>query len=105
MKQLFSGEPDALRALLDEAVVGTGGLVDRLAPQIAAQSDEAAKILHELKGVSRTVGAEELGELSEQAEGLAQQRRWDDLSRSLEGLRAAHGRFAAAAASLGDDIG
>jgi HPt (histidine-containing phosphotransfer) domain-containing protein len=90
--------------LIDEAVASTGALLERLEAQIGAQSEEATKTLHELKGVSRTIGAEELGALSEQAEGLARERRWDDLSRSLEGLRAAHGRFAAAAASLGDNI-
>ena len=76
-------------------------LIERLAPLCATQSDETAAVLHELKGLSRTVGAEELGALSEQAEALARQRRWETLSAILADLRAAHARFAAAAAALG----
>lgn len=91
--------------MVDEAVASSATLIARLATLSAQRSDETAKVLHELKGSSRTIGAEELGALSEQAEELARAGRWEELSMSLAGLRGAHGRFAAAAASLGDHMG
>ena len=63
-----------------------------------------AKVLHELKGLTRTIGAEELGDLSERAEGWARSGQWDELAQGLGALRAAQERFAKAAAALGDDI-
>jgi len=82
----------------------SAGLIARLQALCDARSDDASKVLHELKGLTRTVGAEELGDLGEQAEGLAHSGHWDELAQSLGALRAAHGRLAKAAAALGDDI-
>ncbi|MGH7717032.1 MAG: Hpt domain-containing protein [Vulcanimicrobiaceae bacterium] len=90
--------------MVAEAVEYTAGLIERLAPLCDARSEDSTKILHELKGLTRTVGAEELGELSERAEEWARSGHWDELTHSLGALRAAHERLARAAAALGDDI-
>ncbi len=82
----------------------SAGLIDRLGSLCDARSDDASKVLHELKGLTRTVGAEEVGDLSERAEGLARSGDWDELAQTLGALRAAQGRLAKAAAALGDDI-
>lgn len=82
----------------------TAGLIARLAPLCDARSEESTKLLHELKGLTRTVGAEELGELSERAEEWARHGQWDELAQSLGALRSAHERLALAASALGDDI-
>jgi HPt (histidine-containing phosphotransfer) domain-containing protein len=90
--------------LVAEAVTSTAQLIDRLTEYASERSDEAPRVLHELKGLTRTVGAQELGALSEDAEGLARAGQWEDLLARLPALRAAHGRFADAAKALGDDI-
>jgi HPt (histidine-containing phosphotransfer) domain-containing protein len=104
LQLLFADDPENLRALVLEAVENSGGLIDRLEALCDARSDDASKVLHELKGLTRTVGAEELGDLSERAEGWARLGQWDELAQSLGALRAAHERVAKAAAALGDDI-
>ncbi|HTX03298.1 MAG TPA: Hpt domain-containing protein [Candidatus Acidoferrales bacterium] len=104
LRSLFADDPENLRALVLEAVEHSGGLLDRLQALSAARSDDASKVLHELKGLTRTVGAEELGDLSERAEGWARSGEWDELVQGLSALRAAHERFAKAAAALGDDV-
>ena len=82
----------------------SAGLIGRLQPLCDARSDDASKVLHELKGLTRTVGAEELGDLSERAEGWAHAGRWDELAKDIGALRAAHERLAKAVAALGDDV-
>ena len=89
--------------MVAEAVENSAGLIERLASLCDAHSADAAKVLHELKGLTRTVGAEELGELSERAEEWARDGQWDELAGAVGALQAAHERFARAAA-LGDDI-
>jgi HPt (histidine-containing phosphotransfer) domain-containing protein len=101
---LFADDPETLRDLVLEAVENSAGLIERLAPLCDAHSADATKVLHELKGLTRTVGAQELGELSERAEEWAQGGQWDELGQGLGALRAAHERFARAAAALGDDV-
>jgi HPt (histidine-containing phosphotransfer) domain-containing protein len=93
-----------LRTLVLEAVENSAGLIERLQALCDAHNDDASKVLHELKGLTRTVGAEELGDLSERAEGWARTGQWDELAQSLGALRAAQDRLAKAASALGDDI-
>lgn len=62
------------------------------------------KTAHELKGLARTIGAEQLGALSEQAEEATRLARWDDFAPRLKELEAAHRRLADAVLALGDDI-
>ena len=104
LRSLFADDPESLRALILEAVDNSGGLIERLQSLCEARSDDAGKVLHELKGLTRTVGAEELGDLSERAEAWARAGRWEELAHGLDALRAAHGRLANAAAALGDDV-
>ena len=82
----------------------SAGLIKRLQPLCDARDEDATKVLHELKGLTRTIGAEELGDLSERAEEWAHSGRWDEVARSMGALGAAQERFAKAAASLGDDV-
>lgn len=104
LQSLFADDPENLRALILEAVENSAGLIDRLQVLCDARSDDVPKVLHELKGLTRTVGAEELGDLSERAEGWARSGQWAELAQSLGALRAAQERLAKAAAALGDDI-
>ena len=91
-------------SLVLEAVENSAGLIERLQALSDARSDDASEVLHELKGLTRTVGAEELGDLSERAEEWARTGQWDELAESLGALRAAQERLAKTAAALGDDI-
>lgn len=104
LEALFADDPENLRALVAEAVENSAGLINRLQALCDARSDDASKVLHELKGLTRTVGAEELGDLSERAEGWARTGQWDELAQSLGALRSAQDRLAKAAAALGDTV-
>jgi HPt (histidine-containing phosphotransfer) domain-containing protein len=77
-------------------------LIDRLQMFCERQDAEAANAAHELKGQSKTVGAEELGALAEHAEELAQLGSWYELAELMEELREAFERFAEAAKNLGE---
>ena len=79
-------------------------LIKKLRTEYPARSEEAVKTAHELKGLARAIGADELGTLSEQAEESARLGRWDDFTARLPELDAAHRRLAEAVLALGDDI-
>jgi HPt (histidine-containing phosphotransfer) domain-containing protein len=104
LRSLFADDPEMLRGLIDEAVENSASLLGRLRSLSAERSNDAVKVLHELKGLTKTVGAEELGSLSERAENAARAGRWDDVSADIDALEAAHTRLVQRAASLGDDI-
>ena len=104
LRSLFADDPENLLSLVLEAVENSAGLIERLQALSDARSDDASQVLHELKGLTRTVGAEELGDLSERAEEWARTGQWDELAESLGALRAAQERLAKTAAALGDDI-
>lgn len=80
-------------------------LIERLASSCAQKmSVEATHAAHELKGLAKTIGAEELGLLSERAEEDARSERWDELAAGVAPLREAHARLSEAVVALGDDI-
>ena len=88
--------------MVREAAHSGEDLIDRLQLLCERQDSAAVEVAHELKGLTKTVGAEELGALADQAEELAQLANWFDLEVLLEDLRGAHERFAEAVAHLGE---
>ncbi|MGH7661998.1 MAG: Hpt domain-containing protein [Vulcanimicrobiaceae bacterium] len=101
---IFGDDPVQLREIIEEAVTTSASLVERLGTLCAQKSAEATHAAHELKGLAKTVGAGELGTLSERAEDDARCSRWDELLAKIGPLREAHARFSKAAVALGDDI-
>jgi HPt (histidine-containing phosphotransfer) domain-containing protein len=100
LRSVFANEGE-LRTLVLEAVRSTAGLIERLQRDSEARDiDAAVWAAHELKGLARTVGAEQLGELAEQAEDLVESSRWSGLSEIIPELYAAHETFARAAEAL-----
>lgn len=109
LRPLFAGASEELKALVDETVSSSAALIEKLDAQSIGPSreiakEEAMKLAHELKGLTRTVGAEELGTLSERAEQAAASGQWDDFAHQVASMRVAHRRFADAVLALGDDI-
>ena len=97
---MYGPDPGELQEILQEAVHASETLLDRLQIFCERGNAEAVNAAHELKGMSKTIGAEELGALTEQAEELAQLGSWMELAELMEDLREAHERFAEAASNL-----
>jgi len=100
LRPLFAGEEGELRALIEETITSSATLIDKLHEHRATRNADAAKTAHELKGLARTVGAEELGAISEQAEVAANGGHWIEFSNAVDRMHIAHGRLVAAALSL-----
>jgi HPt (histidine-containing phosphotransfer) domain-containing protein len=100
LRSVYGPAPGELQDVLREAVHASETLLDRLQIFCERGNAEAANAAHELKGMSKTIGAEELGALAEQAEELAQLGSWMELAELMEELRTAFERFAEAAKNL-----
>jgi HPt (histidine-containing phosphotransfer) domain-containing protein len=98
LRPLYANEPEALGDLFRETVGVTAQLIERLERDTATVATIHAA--HELKGVCRTVGAEELAFLGAEIESLAQEGRWDEIEDRLFILRRAHERLAEAVAAI-----
>ena len=95
LRPLYLDEPHALRELFLETLGVTAELIGRLT-ESGRCGDEAMHLAHELKGVCRTTGAEELAFLAGEIESLAAEEDWEEVEVRQEMLARAHRRFAAA---------
>jgi HPt (histidine-containing phosphotransfer) domain-containing protein len=99
LRPLYRDEPEALGALFRETIGATAVLIRKLAREVGSQRT-TMHLAHELKGVCRTTGAEELAFLGGEIEDLAAEGSWDDIAMRLEMLELAHLRLVDAVASL-----
>lgn len=89
--QLFDGDPQAIREILEEAVVAIHDLVVQASAELTAGDQRnSAALIHELKGVAANVGAGELSVLSggildrlERSKKLQSERAVEDLTAAL----------------------
>lgn len=96
---IWPSEPEMVTELLREAVATVSELISKLAYSIDS-SNESARLAHEIKGLSLTVGAEEIAETSAEIEYLAKNGRTDESKSRVPTLRAAEQRLIDAVAAI-----
>jgi len=99
LRPIFDDDPKVLADLVREVVEASGELIGKL-ERAAPERGEALSVAHELKGMCRVTGAEELGSLCAQVEDLIRDDRWPEASARFATLRQAHQRFSQAAAAI-----
>ncbi|MBC5825147.1 MAG: Hpt domain-containing protein [Candidatus Eremiobacteraeota bacterium] len=98
LMEIFACDAAAVREVLDEAITSMRDLVDEMkSASNEGKLETWTSTVHELKGLSATVGAGEMYELIQQLEGGLRDRPAIIESPCVENLAHAYDRFAAAA--------
>ena len=100
LRELFEDDMGSLLQLVNEAVDRSRILIEQIDRFAAERSSESIGAAHELRGLLKTIGAQELASLSDDLEDLARSERWSDVLHRSAQLHDAHKRFEAAAAGL-----